>query len=713
MLNLLCIRCKYIRRDRQSRTPMIVSFCLNIAFVLIFLFLLMASMANLGDTDINGDYAFLAKSFKQNKYSKNITTNLNKGFNFKRNYTHLGQVPRNNLTKINSLISKYQTYENNRAPKIMLDPYKDDYYPTTYEFYIILAGVIQLILIIHYLFNTRVKEKNKKLDKFLELNGLSKIKYNISFAFIYCIFSLTPMVIVSIFCGVSWEVRVAKVFLIFLILILYAANIYAFMYFFFLLSSKIIIVLVLNIVSLFFGLILGYIEGARKLKLLFSFFPNVNIYFIIGTILHDSEKDYGEYSIYKKGYKVRGMKFKESLILSICHFALFLLLSIIINFCRCICICNKSVNVFRSKDNKNYNLIDVNEDDNYEINHQELTMNEQQKKNDNNYLKIDGISGGKIKKFNLELFSDEIFCLLGADGAGKTTLFKMILNLIPPKEGDILLDGVSLIRNKNLIYENINICPQENIFFDYLTVKENIEYIYKINSYLIDVNKITDLLNNLNLSNEENSFCKDLLAEDKRKLSLALSIIGGKKILLLDQPTYGMNIISRMQILNYLKNIQKNRIIMVSTNSSEEAEYLGTRIGIIKNGNLICSGEKDYLKKKYINDNFIYINIQINPHIFNENNQKAFFEYIKKLEPQAEFQSLMIESISIKILNNQNTSKITDYLEKLKNKNFIINYQSIYSLEQVLNKFNNNISHISEQGFNNAIRFNNEFKPNI
>jgi hypothetical protein len=124
------------------------------------------------------------------------------------------------------------------------EPYKDDYYPDKYEFFINLVGVLQFILIIHYLFNTRVREKNKKLDTFLELNGLSKIKYNISFAFIYFIFSLIPLMILTIIFGVSFELKVGKVFLIFFILILYAANIYVFMYFFFLFSSKIKIVLV-------------------------------------------------------------------------------------------------------------------------------------------------------------------------------------------------------------------------------------------------------------------------------------------------------------------------------------------------------------------------------------------------------------------------------------------------------------------------------------
>ena len=85
----------------------------------------------------------------------------------------------------------------------------------------------------------------------------------------------------------------------------------------------------------------------------------------------------------------------------------------------------------------------------------------------------------------------------------------------------------------------------------------------------------------------------------KRKLSIALALIGNSKIVLLDEPTSGLDVFSRRKLWDFLKGYKKDKIIILTTHSLEEAEYLGDRIGIMTNGSYICSGTSSFLKSKY------------------------------------------------------------------------------------------------------------------
>ena len=170
-------------------------------------------------------------------------------------------------------------------------------------------------------------------------------------------------------------------------------------------------------------------------------------------------------------------------------------------FLKSLC-CRDSLNINIGRDE---NLIEDSGNNNllnYEVHHQELTIIEQQNKNENNYLKIVGLTKRfedlkAINNFSGEFFPDEIFCLLGHKGAGKTTLINIISGLIKPEEGDILLNGVSLITNKDLAYKNIGLCPQENIFFEFLTVIQHLQFIYNIKGIQRNDNEIQDLIQNL------------------------------------------------------------------------------------------------------------------------------------------------------------------------------------------------------------------------
>ena len=294
-----------------------------------------------------------------------------------------------------------------------------------------------------------------------------------------------------------------------------------------------------------------------------------------------------------------------------------------------------------------------------------------------------------VNNFNCEFFSNEIFCLLGHNGAGKTTLINMITGLMDPEEGDIFLNEASLITNKDLIYQNIGLCQQQDIFFDYLNLKEHLQYIYDIKGIPRNFDEIQELITKLNLIKEEYSICRTLSGGQKRKLCIALALLSGGKIIILDEPTSGMDIIAKKKLWQFLKSYQRDKIIIITTHSLEEAEYLGNRIGIMSDGRLICYGTSPYLKSKYpcgININFI-----INSKLFNEENKKIIYEKIKEFDPLAEIKVASKGIFSINIQeNNEHISEIFDYIEECKSQYGIEDYiVGSASLEDVFLKINN------------------------
>ena len=141
----------------------------------------------------------------------------------------------------------------------------------------------------------------------------------------------------------------------------------------------------------------------------------------------------------------------------------------------------------------------------------------------------------------------------------------MISGILDPDYGDILLDGRSLVTNKDYLYENIGLCQQEDIFFDYLTVEEHLEYMCKIKGSKIDRQEIIDLIVKIDLASKKDSLCKTLSGGQKRKLCIALALIGGSKIILLDEPTSGMDVMARRALWEFLKNYKKDKIILLTT----------------------------------------------------------------------------------------------------------------------------------------------------
>ena len=205
----------------------------------------------------------------------------------------------------------------------------------------------------------------------------------------------------------------------------------------------------------------------------------------------------------------------------------------------------------------------------------------------------------------------------------------MISGIKDPDNGDIFLNNKSLITNKDYLFEYIGLCSQEDIFFDYLTVEEHLKYMSEIKGNKVNINEINDLLTKLDLNSKKKSICETLSGRQKRKLCIALALIGNSTLILLDEPTSGMDVIAKRALWQFLKGYKKDKIIILTTHSLDEAEYLGDRIGIISEGHYICSGTSSYLKNKYP---YGYnINLILNSNKFTKENKDNFLNEVKNI----------------------------------------------------------------------------------
>ena len=265
----------------------------------------------------------------------------------------------------------------------------------------------------------------------------------------------------------------------------------------------------------------------------------------------------------------------------------------------------------------------------------------------------------------------------------------MISGIYDPTHGDIFYNGRSIVTDKDYLFENIGVCQQEDIFFHYLTVSEHLEYMCKIKGSLKDPKEISDLLIRIGLAEKSTYLCGSLSGGQKRKLCTALALIGNSNIVLLDEPTSGMDPSSKKQLWDFLKNYQKNKVILITTHSLEEAEYLGDRIGIMHDGHFICCGTSSYLKSKYPCG--LNINLLIDSEIFNEEKKKTIFETIQKYDPEAEINVASKSLFSFKIqTGNEHLQEIFNFIDESKEENGIEDYTiASTSLEDVFLKINN------------------------
>lgn len=209
-----------------------------------------------------------------------------------------------------------------------------------------------------------------------------------------------------------------------------------------------------------------------------------------------------------------------------------------------------------------------------------------------------------IDNLNLEIKTGELFSLLGTNGAGKTTTIKMLSTLILPTSGEVEINNLDLVKDSSKIKEIINISPQETAVASNLTVLENLYFMAGIYQIPNKEDKIKELIKLFKLEEVLKQKVKTLSGGYQRKLSIAISLINDPKILFLDEPTLGLDVISRHDLWKVIELLKGKTTIILTTHYMEEAEVLSDRIGIMNKGKLIELGTSKELIKKAKTKNF-------------------------------------------------------------------------------------------------------------
>lgn len=205
-----------------------------------------------------------------------------------------------------------------------------------------------------------------------------------------------------------------------------------------------------------------------------------------------------------------------------------------------------------------------------------------------------------VNQVSLKISRDRVFALLGLNGAGKTTLIKMIAGLLKPTDGEIIVFDNNLKTQLNEAKKIMAISPQDNAIANKLTVYENLMLMAKIFSQSIKTAKtnIDRLLKEFSLEKYRNLLASKLSGGYKRKLSIAMALISQPEVLFLDEPTVGLDIISRNDLWKIIERMKSKTTIILTTHYLEEAEKLADDIAFMKDGKISIFGTKEEIYAK-------------------------------------------------------------------------------------------------------------------
>ncbi|GBM91934.1 ATP-binding cassette sub-family A member 3 [Araneus ventricosus] len=268
-----------------------------------------------------------------------------------------------------------------------------------------------------------------------------------------------------------------------------------------------------------------------------------------------------------------------------------------------------------------------------------------------------------VNDVSLNIYEGQITALLGHNGAGKTTTINILTGLYTPTSGTASIYGLDILAETTRARRGLGVCPQHNVLYDTLTVEEHLRIYAAMKGVpWKELNfEVTQILDIMKLADKKSELTKNLSGGMKRKLSLGIALIGGSKVLFLDEPTSGMDVEARRSVWDALLEIRHNRTIILTTHYMEEADILGDRIAIMAEGELQCCGSPMFLKQKFGTGYHLHV---VKDQSFD---LQALTSLIQKYVPEASVGNELEKEISFSLSSNTN-SGFGDMFEELENR---------------------------------------------
>lgn len=220
-------------------------------------------------------------------------------------------------------------------------------------------------------------------------------------------------------------------------------------------------------------------------------------------------------------------------------------------------------------------------------------------------IKIEGLTKKyretvAVDGLSLTVREGELLSLLGVNGAGKTTTIKMLSCITRPTAGDAYLLGKSILRDAREVKSIIGVSPQETAVAPGLTVRENLDLMCGVYGFARETHeeRIRSICDLLGLSGVEHRRAGKLSGGWQRRLSIAMALIGEPKILFLDEPTLGLDVIARSELWELIRSLKGRVTVILTTHYMEEAEVLSDRIAIMKDGKLLVCDTAESIKAR-------------------------------------------------------------------------------------------------------------------
>ncbi|EAR97153.2 ABC transporter family protein (macronuclear) [Tetrahymena thermophila SB210] len=304
-------------------------------------------------------------------------------------------------------------------------------------------------------------------------------------------------------------------------------------------------------------------------------------------------------------------------------------------------------------------------------------------------------SGKKaVNGLSFTMYNGQIFALLGHNGAGKTSTISMLTGMYEMTDGEAVALGKDVESQMEEIRTFMGVCPQYDILFDDLTVKEHLE-LFAVFKGMSDSKKIEEEvkkhIEDVDLQEKTNELSKNLSGGQRRRLSVAIAFIGGSKLIYLDEPTSGMDTSARRHIWDMLKRYKSDKVICLTTHFMDEADYLGDRIGIMADGQIVCLGRPLFLKNKF-GTGYNLTLVKKNP----TDSSQPIKEFVKQYIQDVKILSDVSAEVCFQLQNEQ-ISSFPELFKNLDSQLDALNIQSygisITTLEEVFLR----VAHLKEE----------------